>query len=327
MIYQFYSKLQLCCLILLLKFTLFISCKSNDGISPSSARVEVIDIKYCNLGSVPEANERELYVFEYDSRGRVIKVNDKEFKYDNGGKVKSSRIHYKKNETINREDGVSIYEYEYIEQLNYNWDPQGRLSTIEVDSMLIRESETRNSIRLMVKEEVVRNVVVASYEYRGSISNPSTIIYRKINMSYEIPSSMNIGLDENVVYDYSDEYINNEKREFAIFAPIPPDFPPYSNYLHAFIYYKYSEVEHYLYSIYKQMGFNPCKYWEVVPARLENERFLHIEKVDFEGVVSPDWSNSLKSTIEYYENNMIIRMPSDFGQRGYQVEVTYNLSV
>lgn len=296
-------KLQVFCCFLLLLFTL-ISCNDKDKEFSLSGRL--LSIEETNSIAINIPTKSTKYVFEYDSRGRVKKVNDKTFEYGNNGKVSSSRIHRVENKSY----GTTLIETEYIEQINYYWDSQGRLNTIVMDSLVQWSRSSTDGALNSFSKSIAGDVVLATYEYIGSAYFPSQITYRRI--LDDLGTQKTIGLEEKAIYSYAGDLVESSKLSQPKIAMLPINITQPSNQIWTiFSFFRYSDTSHYLYGIYRQLGFHPYHYEEVVPSKIASTWYRRVEIGNDHESGGPDWTKGITNHIAYNAEGLPIKVSSD----------------
>ena len=216
------------------------------------------------------------YEFQYDAQGRVVKVNQQQFHYGANGRVDYSRIALQ-----DRTGGIAR---EKIVRLSYHWDEQNRLKSVFVDSLYNKSSTFTDGISTGGSESLIKDKLLTSYSYTSGMSVPTKIVYRKLERFYE-----QIGDEQELTFVYKGDNIQKLKN-FLYFSPlfnIPGDT---KLELTLFSFFQYSNTINPLYSIYKQMGFNPVDINQVISKNLENAFFSTLVQGRTNQEMQPDWA-------------------------------------
>ncbi|MDR2275130.1 MAG: hypothetical protein LBF27_29740 [Sphingobacterium sp.] len=225
------------------------------------------------------------FEFQYDTQGRLTKVNDQVYYYGQNGKVDYSRI-----EARNQNNGIIR---EKIIRLSYHWDQQNRLKNIIMDSLYHKSYSVSENI--LYEESLAKDVLLSSYFYTPGASAPTKIVYRKLD-----GSNGKIGLEEEAMYTLEADNITKSKRYEYLMTPLPSLLGDYKFGLTLFSFFQYSNTINPLYPIYKQMGFNPVDINQVISKNLENAFFSTSVQGKTDQEMQPDWAKktAVKITLD-----------------------------
>src|SRR5690606_356244 len=239
-------------LYILLVWGLFASCKSDDMEHPLSDRVLSLETVETVGYGLPSADGR--LIFAYDEQGRLRNVNDKVFYYGTDGKVQYSRVFMESPHP----HGKTVY----IERLSYQWDTQGRLKEVHLDSLYKKTPAIPGGIVIDDAENLLKNILLATYTYEGTNRKPSGIVYRPLVRSGS--TIIAIKAEEKIAYMYEGENPSSSLLTGVMdvsISGIPHEGRPFG----------VATVNTYLPNIdpleklYDQLGFHPTKLGMVVP--------------------------------------------------------------
>ena len=223
------------------------------------------------------------YAFEYDSQGRVVKLNDEVFHYGANGRVDYSRVAVKE-----QHNGVSTAR---VTRLRYEWDEQNRLKKVVADSLYSSSTTAQGGISEGGNGYLFRDVLLSSYSYAGGSVVPDRIVYKKWDKPFGL-----IGSEEERLYSYGSGNIERLKQ-YMFNTPITGISGEYYMDFIAYSFYQYSNIIDPLYAVYTQMGFNPVDMNLVISKNLTSAFFSRIIEGKVDEEVQPDWTKKTKFEI------------------------------
>ena len=255
-------------LYILLVWGLFASCKSDDMEHPLSDRVfsmETIE----TVGYGISSSDGHL-IFAYDEQGRLKNVNDKVFYYGTDGKVAYSRVFIESPHP----HGRTVY----IERFSYQWDTQGRLKEVHLDSLYKKTPAIPGGLVIGDSENLEENILLATYTYEGTNRKPADVVYRPLTRSGS--TIIAIKAEEKIAYMYAGENPSSSLLTGAVDVSL-------SGILHEGRPFRITTVNTYLPNIdplaklYNQLGFHPTDLKSVVPLNCVStiQREIEVEDV------------------------------------------------
>lgn len=295
------------------------SCK--DDADPLIDSKQVAKLEITRIGTQVIPTQVDTYLFEYDQQGRLIKVNDKVFHYGSDGKVQFTRIHRKSPLVAGGPDA-----HEHIERIEYQWDPSGRLLSINLDSLYSKTTYGYETIGPNPSESLIRHIPLAAFTYDGNHFLPSKIVYTHTEALARVPSS---GLEAKFEYEGNNisKHISPLLHTGLIGAPFPQN-PVIGN---IFVYYRYTDTPNPIYAVFKQLGFNPIDYSEIISEKLPDSRYIAAQPDgDASAVPVPDWSKAEKYQVSFDADGWPVeirvnRQNNNFGMSnlGTVTKITY----
>lgn len=225
------------------------------------------------------------YVFEYDERGRVVRINDELFYYGNTGRLDYSRIGLR-----------SVFNgkaQELIVRKSYHWDDQRRLKHISLDSLYSNNFPIPGKTGKDTEISLLKDVLLCTYSYAPGMSKPNHVVYKKWNGPFG-----EIGEEYQEMYQYQGDNIEQMRSffELALFPPTLGMREKFRGTVYSF--YQYSTTKDPLYSIYEQMGFNPIKMNKVVSKNLPQAFFGNLFEGHIVKDVKPDWTKKIDIKVD-----------------------------
>ncbi|HLT86587.1 MAG TPA: hypothetical protein VKZ57_03295 [Sphingobacterium sp.] len=256
---------------ILLVCGLFASCKSDDMEHPLSDRISSIET-VATVGYGLPSSGQDL-TFAYDEQGRLKKVNDMVFYYGIDGKVEYSRVFMESPHP----HGKTVY----IERLSYHWDTQGRLKEVYLDSLYKKTPAIPGGVVIDDSENLMENILLATYTYDGTNRKPSNIVYRPLTRSGS--NIIAINAEERIDYVYEGENPSFSLLTGSIdvsISPIPHEGRPFQITTTN----TYLPNIHPLAKLYNQLGFHPINLAEVIPLNCVSTIQREIEMEDIEHI-------------------------------------------
>ncbi len=264
-----------CCLLV----SLICSCSKDKD--PDQPAARLASLEETSVGPLMNPLTSTLkYSFGYDDQHRVSAMNDRYFFYGNNGKVSYSRI----NRISLLVNGMT---HEYKERLRYEWDDQGRLSSVVGDTLYhhVYSGDAQHAQTQL--KSLKTGWVLARYSYNGTEKLPRSITSI---IGYEIPTGE--PTREKYDFSYSGADVSHQLTTQEFPGPLSSTGQTLSMSLNTW--YRYSTHPHFLYNIYKQLGFNPCNLNSVVSAHTHNEFVMQVQSGNANP--DPDWSKAEQVT-------------------------------
>lgn len=203
----------------------FLSCKKSSSYKQQELQIKMIESE--------EGIRGTRYVFKYDAENRLISLNDTLYFYNANGKIAWSRYH--------KEENTNGYRYLKVIRKNYQWDEKLRIKEIYIDSLY--ESITSPTGDFLSNGPSSR--IEAKFFYTGLDTQPDSI--QKDFLVDGRPQNI-----EHITY-VNNNIVKKGKRANLLSYNVPG----YTNKLVGIENYEYTDVSHYLYELYKKIGFLP----------------------------------------------------------------------
>lgn len=271
---------------------------------------EIITSRATSSPSLPSATFT--YTFGYDGEGRINRVNDRHFYYGEDGRVAFSRIHH----VERSRDDISM---EHIERLRYEWDTQGRIYQIIVDSLYKRRFDARGTT---IVESFGSGLVAASFNYVGGTRLPSSIDFVS---DYE-HAGANDPYRQIIYYTYEGDNVTYSKQAFVQVSALPPESPNYNLYT-VHNWFGYTDKPSHLLSAYRQLGFHPYEFFQVVAANTINRSYSELHQGETPIPTEPDWEKATSYRTTDTDWGYPARIETEFEMQGVlyksYTEITY----
>ncbi len=233
----------------------------------------------------PDAATQSIQDLKYDNQNRLIQFGLETFQYGDNGKVVTSRIQPESNSKANSPD--------FVRQLSYHWDTQNRLVEILLDTLYNGYTDFKDIVP-------VKRPVIARFDYIGNSTNPSKITWLNISLFDFLYTPVLITSRTNEIsYTYEgNNILKSSKIEFEF-----PFISDNQNKIYSLAFKKYSDKPHFLYNLYKQLGFNPINIYEVIPANQEDLQYSVASRQLIPSDHKVDWEQSSKYEVQYDSNS------------------------